>query len=147
SRTDRARIARGSRARRRVIAAASRRRRYCRRTSRAHHRCAADHRRRSYRPHSDADPRRGGAVAMKQARYPLYFVPPAETGLYQFGAHALGYDCYDGRDLPNLSGDDLSPEEMHTLTAEPRTYGFHATLKPPFYLHETLSESDLLATL
>jgi hypothetical protein len=82
---------------------------------------------------------------MKEARYALYFVPPAESALYRFGASALGYDCYTGYDLESLSNDDLCPAGWSALTAEPRTYGFHATLKSPFYLNERFAEHDLVA--
>jgi hypothetical protein len=82
---------------------------------------------------------------MKDARYALYFVPPAESALYRFGASALGYDCYTGHDLPSLGSAELTMEEWLALTAEPRTYGFHATLKAPFYLHADFAERDLIA--
>jgi putative phosphonate metabolism protein len=84
---------------------------------------------------------------MKGARYALYFVPPADSALYRFGASALGYDCYTGRDLPSLGGDGIDTAEWHALTAEPRTYGFHATLKAPFYLHGDFAEGELIAAL
>ena len=36
---------------------------------------------------------------MDEPRYAIYFVPPARSDLYRFGARFLGYDCYSGDDL------------------------------------------------
>jgi hypothetical protein len=36
---------------------------------------------------------------MDGPRYAIYFVPPACSDLYRFGARLLGYDCYSGKDL------------------------------------------------
>ncbi len=30
---------------------------------------------------------------MDEPRYAIYFVPPARSDLYRFGARFLGYDC------------------------------------------------------
>ncbi|EKF61258.1 phosphonate metabolism protein [Agrobacterium albertimagni AOL15] len=40
---------------------------------------------------------------------------------------------------------DFPAEELNALTADPRRYGFHATLKAPFHLAEGVREADLLA--
>jgi hypothetical protein len=82
---------------------------------------------------------------MSDARYAIFFVPPADGALYRFGASALGYDSYSGRDVPSLPGDGGSAAEWRQLTAEPRRYGFHATLKAPFHLRNECSENDLIA--
>jgi putative phosphonate metabolism protein len=84
---------------------------------------------------------------MSEARYALYFVPPADSALYRFGASALGYDCYTARDLPSLTCEGIDAMEWLALTAEPRTYGFHATLKAPFYLHDDFAEGELITEL
>ena len=76
---------------------------------------------------------------MGGARYAIYFVPAAETALYRFGAAALGYDCYSGSDVALLAGVDRA------WLSEPRKYGFHATLKAPFYLAEGAGEAALAA--
>lgn len=66
------------------------------------------------------------------ARYAVYFTP--EPGpLSDFGAAWLGWDSETGRmcahpDVPGL------PAPVATLTARPRKYGFHGTIKPPFQL-------------
>src|SRR5215813_14819328 len=81
---------------------------------------------------------------MDERRYAIYFVPPADSELYRFGAGVLGYDCYSGKDVPQDSGFDADWAE---LTREPRRYGFHATLKAPFRLLPSAAEADLVAEL
>lgn len=75
-------------------------------------------------------------------RYAIYFVPDPETELYRFGASALGYDCYTGNDIPLIR--NAAPDWPDKIR-EPRAYGFHATLKPPFRLVEGFVGPDLEA--
>jgi len=88
---------------------------------------------------------------MSGPRYAIFFVPPAGGALYEFGAAALGYDTYSGASsglaVPTPPDDALTSEEWRQLTAEPRKYGFHATLKAPFRLRSEISERDLIAEL
>jgi putative phosphonate metabolism protein len=77
-------------------------------------------------------------------RYAIYFVPPPDSSIYRFGASALGYDCYTDGDVPHWPDIILSHSQWAALTREPRTYGFHATLKPPFRLRPDYEEADLL---
>ena len=84
-------------------------------------------------------------MADKPPRYAVYFVPAADSELYRFGSAVLQYDCYTGeavRPLPELTG---QAEEWRTATEEPRRYGFHATLKAPFYLAPSSSEAQLIS--
>lgn len=76
-------------------------------------------------------------------RYAVYFVPRADSALYRFGSTVLGYDCYTGADLDGMA--DL-PSDRAELTADPRRYGFHATLKAPFHLAPDYDEAALLQT-
>jgi putative phosphonate metabolism protein len=78
-------------------------------------------------------------------RFAIYFVPAAGTALYRFGASVLGHDCYTGEGVARLRDVALTEAEWATLTAEPRTYGFHATLKAPFRLRDEFDHDDLLA--
>ncbi|MEX2451896.1 MAG: DUF1045 domain-containing protein [Rhodospirillales bacterium] len=66
------------------------------------------------------------------ARYAIYFVPPEDHPVYAFGQHLLGRDAHLCGPLaqPALAG--IAPVRLEEITAEPRDYGFHATLKPPF---------------
>ncbi|MFG1431882.1 DUF1045 domain-containing protein [Xanthobacter sp. V2C-8] len=80
-------------------------------------------------------------------RYALYLAPPAESTLWRFGSHIIGYDADtgaeagDGLAVPDIAGFDA--EKWRILTAEPRRYGFHGTLKAPFRLAAGRLEADL----
>jgi putative phosphonate metabolism protein len=78
-------------------------------------------------------------------RYALYYVPDAASALYRFGAELIGYDAFTGKALtqPAMAGIG----DWVALTAEPRKYGFHATLKAPFMLADGRHESELLAAI
>jgi len=80
-------------------------------------------------------------------RFAIYFVPAPDTALYRFGASVLGYDCYTGASVARMHACELTEAAWTALTAEPRTYGFHATLKAPFRLREGFAETDLLAQM
>ncbi|MDG3042981.1 DUF1045 domain-containing protein [Roseicyclus marinus] len=73
-------------------------------------------------------------------RYGLYVVP--EGGLYRAGADWLGWDSVSGACTaqPDLPGLHDRPE---ALTATPRKYGFHGTVKPPFHLAKGMTAKDL----
>ncbi|SEL21365.1 putative phosphonate metabolism protein [Bosea lupini] len=78
-------------------------------------------------------------------RYALYYAPAAESALWRFGSATLGYDAVTGADVdlavpPGYEGLDWSE-----ITAEPRRYGFHATLKAPFELANGRNEGALRA--
>lgn len=75
-------------------------------------------------------------------RYAVYHTP--EGALARFGAEWLGWDAETGMApaQPRVSGLDLP-----ALTATPRRYGFHATLKAPFRLAEGRGPEALLAAL
>jgi len=64
-------------------------------------------------------------------RYGFYVVP--EGALYRAGADWLGWDSIAGTEVaqPDLPG---LPDAPGVLTATPRRYGFHGTIKPPFHL-------------
>jgi putative phosphonate metabolism protein len=82
---------------------------------------------------------------MPEPRYAIYFVPAPETPLYQAGAALIGYDVYSSKRLPFPDGLALGDDDWFALTAEPRTYGFHATLKAPFRLAAGRNADDLAA--
>lgn len=78
-------------------------------------------------------------------RYAVYYAPEQDSDLSRRAAAWLGRDAWTGEALtrpllPGLDGLDLD-----ALTADPRSYGFHATLKAPFELAESQSEESLLA--
>jgi putative phosphonate metabolism protein len=84
---------------------------------------------------------------MDDTRYAIYFVPPANSALYRFGAAFLGFDCYTGDDLGCPDDLEVDAREWAELTHEPRKYGFHATLKAPFRLEPSVTAEDLTAEL
>lgn len=84
---------------------------------------------------------------MDDTRYAVYFVPPANSDLYRFGAGFLGFDCYTGDDLGCPDDVGLDAREWAEITQEPRRYGFHATLKAPFRLEPPFTAEDLTAEL
>jgi putative phosphonate metabolism protein len=71
---------------------------------------------------------------MQQARYALYYAPAAGSALEDFGARWLGRSVCSGKAVEQLFVPGLSVQDLADLTAEPRRYGFHGTLKPPFAL-------------
>lgn len=80
-------------------------------------------------------------------RYAIYLAPPADGPLWTFGSSVIGYDAETGSEPvpPALSGFD--PATWNDLTAEPRRYGFHGTLKAPFRLADGADEERLLAAV
>jgi len=77
-------------------------------------------------------------------RYAIYFAAPGDDPLMQLGNAWLGRDPFSGKDLPQQPVEGLSAERLHTLTAAPRRYGFHGTLKAPFSLADGQSEDALV---
>jgi 2'-5' RNA ligase len=80
---------------------------------------------------------------MIAARYAVYLAPPSESELWRFGSRVLGRDAATGEAIHGYApaGDD--PEAWRQNTAEPRRYGFHATLKAPFRLRPGMSLAEL----
>ncbi len=76
---------------------------------------------------------------MSPARYAIYLAPPPDTPLWTFGSRVLGYDAVTGRDVNGFAPDGFDPMRWQQVTARPRIYGFHATLKAPFRLSENTS--------
>ena len=73
-------------------------------------------------------------TAPAAGRYAVYWAPPATGALWRFGAHWLGRDPETGTETPPGDGAAADPAWLDGATAEPRRYGLHATLKPPFRL-------------
>ena len=77
-------------------------------------------------------------------RYAIYYAPAPGSDLDRFGAHLLGYDAFGGGDLSFPDGLIQATPDWRELTADPRKYGFHATLKAPFSLAHGRTEAELL---
>ena len=77
---------------------------------------------------------------MTFTRYAIYFAPPHGAAWSQFGASWLGWDMETGAEVPHP---DLPGLDIAAITATPRKYGLHATMKPPMRLAEGTSRTDL----
>jgi len=77
-------------------------------------------------------------------RFALYYAPRPDEGLAAAASRWLGYSPENGstRAQPVLSR--LRPERLAEITAEPRLYGFHGTLKAPITLADGVSERDFV---
>jgi putative phosphonate metabolism protein len=81
-------------------------------------------------------------------RYAVYFAPDPASALWRFGCSVVGRDAADG---PGAAAGGLRAAlearwpDWAASTAEPRKYGFHATLMAPFRLRAGLGEADLIA--
>ena len=67
-------------------------------------------------------------------RVAIYFAPPVDHPLSVAAAAWLGRDAWTGARLERGRVEGFDPATLESLTAEPRRYGFHATMKPPFRL-------------
>lgn len=78
-------------------------------------------------------------------RYAIYFAADADDALMRLGNAWLGRDPFAAADLnlPGIAGMDAS--RFRDLTADPRRYGFHGTLKAPFHLKAGQDEAGLVA--
>lgn len=75
-----------------------------------------------------------------RARYALYYAPPADHPLTRLAANWLGRDVFSGVKLTRA---EPLPPHWEPVIADPRHYGFHATLKPPMRLRPELQPWDL----
>ncbi|GIT88554.1 DUF1045 domain-containing protein [Roseobacter sp. OBYS 0001] len=71
---------------------------------------------------------------MTYTRYAIYYTPPPGR-FAELGARWLGWDIAKGQPV---GSPDLD------IVATPRKYGFHATLKAPFFLADGVTENHLL---
>jgi len=79
-----------------------------------------------------------------KTRYALYLAPPPESDLWRFGCRVLGRDAASGAAIEGFAPEGFAPPAWREVAAEPRRYGFHATLKAPFRLRagQTFEELD-----
>jgi putative phosphonate metabolism protein len=87
------------------------------------------------------------APAENGPRYAIYFVPVAASQLYRYGSSVLGYDSYTGDAVAFPAEFSAGAVNWNELTATPRRYGFHATLKAPFRLAPSCTEQQLTNAL
>lgn len=74
-----------------------------------------------------------------QQRAAVYYAPQPDDPLFAASS------CWLGRDpVSDMTAPQPDLPGIEEVTAEPRLYGFHATLKPPFRLAEGRSWDELL---
>ena len=78
-------------------------------------------------------------------RYAIYFAAGADSAVSRFGAELLGYDVYTGDEVPFPADASRVAQHWRGVTAEPRKYGFHGTLKAPMALAPGRTEAELVA--
>lgn len=78
-------------------------------------------------------------------RYAIYFAAGHDSALTRFGAELLGYDAYTGDEVPFPREALRVAPDWRDVTADPRKYGFHGTLKAPMALAAGKTEADLAA--
>ncbi len=83
---------------------------------------------------------------MTKPRYAIYFAPEPGSQLEEFGRNWLGRDHTGSAPETRFAVPGVTPSRLTTITEGPRHFGMHCTLKPPFALRETATESGLLAT-
>ncbi|MGL3105162.1 DUF1045 domain-containing protein [Bradyrhizobium sp. BR 1432] len=79
------------------------------------------------------------------SRYAIYFAAGADSALSRFGAELLGYDTYTGDEVPFPREALHVAADWRDVTADPRKYGFHGTLKAPMTLAAGRTEAELAA--
>lgn len=80
-------------------------------------------------------------------RYAIYYAPAADDPLAERAARWLGRDAATGADLPQPEIAGVVAPTFAALTASPRGYGFHGTLKAPIRLADGCTETDFLAAV
>lgn len=80
-------------------------------------------------------------------RYAVYFAPRPDSLAWRNGSRWLGRCAALGQTMPQPAIDGVAPEEFQRLTAAPRRYGWHATLKAPFALAPGVDEAALRQAL
>jgi len=81
---------------------------------------------------------------MPSPRYALYYAPRSDEPLAAFARSWLGRDAEADRNVTRLEVPGVLPAQIAEITAEPRRYGFHGTLKPPFALAAGAAEDALV---
>ena len=78
-------------------------------------------------------------------RYAVYFTPPSDDPLTLAASAWLGRDAFTGKTMDQAPAAEFDAERLAALTADPRRYGFHATLKAPFTLAADRDPAELEA--
>lgn len=77
-------------------------------------------------------------------RYAVYYAPRAGEGLAVVAGQWLGISPEGGRLRRQPTESGFSPDRLAEITADPRIYGFHGTLKAPIALVDGATERDFV---
>lgn len=80
-------------------------------------------------------------------RWAVYFAPAPNSAWGEAGSRWLGRCAADGQPRPQPEVAGVAPALLQRVSAEPRRYGWHATLKAPFRLAPGASAQDLRAAV
>jgi hypothetical protein len=80
-------------------------------------------------------------------RFALYWSPPPGSVLATLGAAWLGRDAIGGSPVERPAISSFDADRLAHLTAGPRHYGLHATLKSPFVVIDDYKAEDIEAAL
>lgn len=80
-------------------------------------------------------------------RYAIYYAPRPNEPLARFARSWLGRDPEMDTSCEQVAIQSILPARLAEITTEPRHYGFHGTLKPPFALADDVTEQDLLSDI
>lgn len=88
-------------------------------------------------------------IFKNQERYAIYFTLPCDDPLYQLATLWLGYDVCTGRTIEDVEKNIFHPDlkALAKFATTPKRYGFHATLKAPFRLHQNKTIEELKLAL
>ena len=79
----------------------------------------------------------------KPYRYAIYFAPKPDSDWWNAGSEWLGRCALRERLVQQSYPASIAPEKFMQLTASPRRYGWHATMKAPFVLREDADFNQL----
>lgn len=80
-------------------------------------------------------------------RYAVYFAPRPDSQAWRDGSRWLGRCAATRQSMPQPHIDGVRPEDFQGLTAAPRRYGWHATLRAPFALAPDVDAASLRAAV
>ena len=80
-------------------------------------------------------------------RVALYWAPAPGSDAWLAGSGWLGRNTATGEALTQPQVPGVAPALLEKITADPRRYGFHATLKPPFRLRADQTLGSLEAAV
>jgi putative phosphonate metabolism protein len=79
-------------------------------------------------------PTRAKHRAKEEKRYAIYYAPEDGSSLDTFGQTWLGRDVRSSNSLEQPRVEGISSQKLKDIVSAAAHYGFHGTLKPPFYL-------------